>query len=60
VFGGGVTQGCHDFCDALLRRCLALPPDVTSEECVFLYENCWRVCDAIEWIGGIFDATLEG
>jgi hypothetical protein len=59
VFGGGVREGCHNFCDALLRRCLALPPEVTSAECVFLYENCWRVCDGIEWIGGIFDGLSE-
>jgi hypothetical protein len=53
-----LAAGCHQFCDALLRKCIE-NPDTTSAQCVFLYENCWRGCDVIDWIGGIFDGVFE-
>jgi hypothetical protein len=52
------SQGCHNFCDVLLRNCIK-NPQTTSAQCVFLYENCWRACDVVDWFGGIFDGAFE-
>jgi hypothetical protein len=44
---GTIVGGCHDVCTALLVACLD-KTKISSEWCVFAYENCWRLCDLIE------------
>jgi hypothetical protein len=44
---GTIVEGCHDMCTALLVGCLDRTK-YPSDTCVFLYENCWRLCDILE------------